>query len=302
MRTSGIRAAVDRRDTDAIFDWLIGLVQLQGISDRAAFGFSARHGLPSAQVIRDGLHQPKCSRLASYWHFAECGYLRSSPLCAEPACRADCLVHQVPARNGRLAQAAASLSLFLRDHCQGDLVAWIDRRLAEVDTGPSIDVTFQVRDAVLKPLTHVFGISNKVVSMAMADLLIGGSPDRTRWVRAGAAMTTIDSLVHNFMHRTGITARCGKPHAYGPACYGEAGCAKVLETLAVDIDARQFSELNPAYFPRLLSVAIWAFCAEGRLDICNGNRIDDALGCAQRFCPIGPLCPRVALRPIELRR
>ena len=39
-------------------------------------------------------------------------------------------------RNGNLNQLAYSLFLFIRDVAGGDLVGWIDRRLAEAETGP----------------------------------------------------------------------------------------------------------------------------------------------------------------------
>ena len=97
------------------------------------------------------------------------------------------------------------------------LIAWIDRRLAEAD--PGLDRLRPGRAMrVLRScsrLTHIHGISNKIVSMALADLLLGGDPDRERWVTTGASMIAIDTLVHNFMHRTGILARSGAVHPYG---------------------------------------------------------------------------------------
>jgi hypothetical protein len=32
-------------------------------------------------------------------------------------------------------------------------------------------------------------------------------------------MIAVDTLVHNFLHRTGILHRLDASHAYGPACY-----------------------------------------------------------------------------------
>ena len=43
----------------------------------------------------------------------------------------------------------------------------------------------------------------------------------------------------------------------------------------------QFCPNGPVFFPRLVQKAIWLFCAEAGLGICNGNRIDDWDGCAQ---------------------
>ena len=60
-------------------------------------------------------------------------------------------------------------------------------------------------------------------------------------------MIAVDTLVHNFLHRTGILHRFRAEHAYGVACYRPGGCADIIDTVAQQIDARQF---NPAAFPR----------------------------------------------------
>ena len=62
-------------------------------------------------------------------------------------------------------------------------------------------------------------------------------------------MIAIDTLVHNFLHRTGILHRFGADHAYGAACYRPGGCADIIEAVAERIDARPF---NPA-FPAVVS-------------------------------------------------
>jgi hypothetical protein len=43
--------------------------------------------------------------------------------------------------------------------------------------------------------------------------------------------------------------------------------------------------------------AVWAFCAEGGLDQCNGRQIDDRKRCTRNECPVFRLCDRVALKP-----
>lgn len=101
-----------------------------------------------------------------------------------------------------------------------------------------------MRDAVLGPMIEVFGVSAKVISMAMADLLLAGDPGRERWVVAGGSMIAIDSLVHNWLHRTGILHACEAEHAYGDACHGQRGCANTIEVMSDQADARPF---NPAF-------------------------------------------------------
>jgi hypothetical protein len=70
-------------------------------------------------------------------------------------------------------------------------------------------------------------------------------------------MIAVDTLVHKFLHRTGILARLGAGHAYGPACYAPAGCAEILERIAANIDARRFNPAFPATFPRFVQHAVW---------------------------------------------
>lgn len=295
MGEQGLRTAVASHDTRAIYDWLIGLMQLQGISDAVAFGYSREHGTPTWDGLSKALDgRPSCPRLRCYWSYAECRYQKAAATCASADLLASCLVPKLPARNGRLSQAAVSLYLFIRDVCDGDLVGWLNCRLAQADQWPgAVNRGRRLSSTVAGPLSGVHGLSDKVLSMALADLLLGGDPDRERWVTAGASMIAIDSLVHNILHRTGILHRLEAEHSYGERCYRPGGCADIIEAVSHEIDARRFSPDFPAYFPRFVQQAIWRFCAQGELNICNGNRINDQERCGNRFCPTYGLCDRV---------
>ncbi len=107
-----------------------------------------------------------------------------------------------------------------------------------------------MRQALLEPLGHVYGVSNKVLAMALAELLLGGDAKRPSWIEAGTVMIAIDTLVHNFLHRTGILRDLSAEHAYGSGCYAPNGCAAIIERIANKIDARRF---NPGY-PAVLSI------------------------------------------------
>ena len=72
--------------------------------------------------------------------------------------------------------------------------------------------------------------------------------------------------------------------------------AGILHLLAANIDARQFNPVFPATFPRFVQSAIWRYCAENGLAICNGNQIDDAARCDNRYCQLFRRCDRIALR------
>jgi hypothetical protein len=51
-----------------------------------------------------------------------------------------------------------------------------------------------------------------------------------------------------------------------------------------------------ADFPRFVQHAIWRYCSQNGLDVCNGNRIDDDRRCANMDCRVRPMRDRVALR------
>ena len=40
----GVRAAMRKRDTTAVFDWLISALSYQGISDQIAYDYMEQHG------------------------------------------------------------------------------------------------------------------------------------------------------------------------------------------------------------------------------------------------------------------
>jgi hypothetical protein len=200
-------------------------------------------------------------------------------------------------RNGRLNQTAYSLFLFMRDIMGGDIVGWIDERLASADLASGSGRPTRLRQALLQPLGHIYGVSNKVLAMALSDLLLAGDAKRPAWIEAGTVMIAIDILVHNFLHRTGILRESHADHPYGPGCYAPGGCAAIIERIAGKIDARRFNPTFPANFPRFVQHAIWRFCAERGLNRCNGNRIDDRAACDQADCPIFESCARVALKP-----
>ena len=297
MAAEEFQDAVANRDSGPIFDWMQSLIQLQGISDAIASDYAERHGLARWRLLARAFRlRPECPKLRCYWSFANCGYRKASGCCSRPDHFYRCSLPTHPLRKGGLNQAAYSLFLFIRDVCAGDLVGWIDQRLEYADPGIGApDRARLMRQALLEPLGNVYGISGKLWSMALADLLLGGDPDRERWVTTGASMIAVDTLVHNFLHRTGCLRRLAAEHAYGARCYAPGGCAEIIEELATRIDARQFHPAFPATFPRFVQQAIWRFCAQDGLNICNGNRIDDRRRCENVLCPTYRFCERVCL-------
>jgi hypothetical protein len=290
--------AVASDHTPAVFDWLLTTFSFQGISDRVAREYMGKHGTASWSEMETSLRtSPSCCKLRSYWHYEACRYDKGSFTCSEPDHIDACPVPRPRLRNGRLNQTAYSLFLFVRDPAGGDFIGWIDGQL-EAAVGPSAtDLEATQQEALLGPLRHIYGVSDKVLTMALSTLLIGVRDQRPVWFEAGKAMIAVDTLVHNFLHRTGILRDCGILHNYGAACYATGGCAEVIRTIAGRIDARTFNPQFPARFPRFVQHAIWRFGAADGLNLCNGNRIDDRKPCQITYCYLYQKCDRIRLKP-----
>ncbi len=295
LHDEGVPAAITAHHTPTLFDWLLTALSYQGISDQVAHGYIEAHGKASWQGIEAGLQHPiTCPKLASYWQFHGCHYHKGHHTCSRPDLVHGCPLPAHDLRNGRLNQAAYSLYLFIRDVAGGDLVGWIDHQFAAAGPPGQPGWAARAGQAVIGPLRHVFGVSDKILTMTLSGLLIS-APDRPHWVQVGAGMITVDTLVHNFLVRTGILARFAADHPYGAGCYGPTGCAKILDRVAAAIDARQFNPAFPKTFPRFIQNAVWRYCAQLGLDLCNGNRIDDRLRCGNLYCHIYSICDRISL-------
>ena len=143
-----------------------------------------------------------------------------------------------------------------------------------------------VRKALIEPLRDIYGGSDKVLMMAFSCILISASLEKPLWTEAGCSMIAIDTLLHNFLHRTGILRERDAEHHYGSACYDDGGCAEILEHISQRIDARRFNRDFPSHFPRFVQHAIWRYCSQQGLNICNGNRIDDRIACQNDHCQL----------------
>jgi hypothetical protein len=289
-------AAIENLDTPALYGHLIRAISFQGISDRAASAYIEQHGSATWIEIAYRLSpNPSCPKLRSYWHYSGCGYSKSKATCACPEHIARCPVPKLRLRSGRLNQAAFSLFLFMRDVMDGDLVNWIDGQLDSVWRVSSRRRLGAMREALLGPLRNVYATGDKTLSMGLADLLLAAQDGRTHWHELGGSMIAVDSLVHAFLHRAGILRRFGAQHSYGAECYEPNGCAEIIERVARRIDAREFNQNFPRFFPRFVQHAIWRFCAQDGLNICNGVRIKDRARCQNIYCRLYPACDRVPI-------
>jgi hypothetical protein len=301
LHDRGIVQAIENHDTATLFDWLIEILSLQGISDGVALGYIAEHGNIRWSDVANGLSKaPSCPKLEGYWRFYDCQYTKGTASCSEPSHIDACPLPRHPLRNGRLNQMAYGLCFFMRDIADGDLVAWIDQQLASVDAG-SPDRLNELCKAIVEPLRHVYGVSDKVLAIALSPLLMALGKRQPLRFAVGASLIAVDTLVHNFLHRSGILRRFSADHPHGDRCYGPLGCASILRLIATHIDARVFNPSFPAIFPRFVQHAIWRYCAESGLNVCNGNRIADDAPCQNAHCQLFRQCDRIALRAIRLK-
>jgi hypothetical protein len=292
-----VRAAIRRRDSAAVFDWLLAALSYQGISDQVAYEYMANHGRAAwCDIDRKLGRGVSCPKLKSYWHFHGCRYEKGSATCAEPDHIGACPLPSHDLRNGHLNQMAYSLFLFIRDLANGDLIGWIDTQLAAANSPPGPHRLSRMAAALIEPLREIYGVSDKVLAMALSSLLLGAPNKMVAWTEVGGRLIAIDTLVHNFLHRTGILARFNANHLYGAACCRSGGCADIIAAVADRIDARQFNPGFPATFPRFVQHAIWRYCSQSGLDVCNGNRIIDAQRCDNPDCRVRLMCDRVVLR------
>ncbi len=293
----GVIEAVKRRNNGAIFEWLLGVLSLQGISDAVALGYIEGHERIAARSIERALgRKPSCPKLAGYHRFFDCGYRKWEDRCAEPVHKPECPLPRHDLRNGRLNQTAYSLWLFMRDVALGDFVGWLDYQLRPTladNIGPPGHLT----GPIVGPMSHIYGISAKTLNLALASLLLAGDAERTDWIRAGADMIAVDSLVHNMFCRTGILKRLRAEHVFGEACYRENGCAALIRSVSARIDARKYNRGYPKSFPRFVQYALWSFCAADELNICNGRKINDRRRCSNNECPLFSSCDRRILAP-----
>jgi hypothetical protein len=297
LRADKVQAAIRHRDTAVVFDWLMAAVSYQGIADAVAYDYMEKHGRAEWRDIDQKLgRRVSCPKLKSYWHLHGCRYEKASRTCAEPEHIGACPLPSHDLRNGHLNQAAYSLFLFIRDLADGDLIGWIDAQLQAANSPPGPHRLTRMRDSLIEPMREIYGVSDKVLAMALSALLLGAPKKMVLWAEVGGSMIAIDTLVHNFLHRTGILARFNANHLYGAACYRSGGCAEIIAAVAERIDARQFNPTFPQTFPRFVQHALWRYCSQSGLDVCNGNRVDDARRCGNLDCRARLMCDRLALR------
>ena len=129
---------------------------------------------------------------------------------------------------------AFSLYFFLRDVCQRDFYTFVTHHFGEGElSGGAISDRLQ---AFIGKITTIANVGPKLAHMALAWLFLTRYPGWD-YRRVGLHMIAVDSLVHNFLHRTGILADYQLDHAYGPRCHADTGCLGVIHDLSRQLTA-----------------------------------------------------------------
>lgn len=290
---SYLRRAIAEKDNVALYSWLMRTFSYQGLSDQAVENYITKHGNAHFADIKNGLlDTDSCEKLSGFWAFKSCRYQKLERSCSRQERFAHCPLPKLPLRNGKLNQTAFSLYFFIRDVAGGDLISFIDRQIGTIPSHASLR---EIHKLLVPAWNSVFGISEKVISMALTTLLLSAPARKRNWRDAGRSLIVVDSLVHNFLHRSGLIDVLGEPHPYGRKCYLENGCFDVLGGLSKLVDARRFNANFPAFFPRFVQLAVWRYCAQSVWNICNANQIDDKRRCNIGDCYLRNECERKRL-------
>ena len=85
--------------------------------------------------------------------------------------------------------------------------------------------------------------------MTFAILLMVGDRRRTGWVAVGQSLVAVDTLVHNFFHRTGLLAFYNHRTPLRDCLLRQGRLSAILYDLAAKIDARAINPTFPRPFP-----------------------------------------------------
>jgi hypothetical protein len=253
-----------------LYHYLLGSFLLAGGGDQSNYSYYAKQRVkPTFNRVKEAVKAAQCPKLATFEAFTGCGYQKTKSTCREPTFLGSCPVPAFDMKRGPLNQMAFSLYFFLRDVCGGDFYSEVSQHFGQ---GWLTDGEISDRlQSFIQKVTRIANVGPKLAYMALSGLFLTHYPGWD-YRRVGLHMIAVDSLVHNFLHRTGILGFYQLDHAYGPRCHTEKGCLGVIQDLASRIDCREFNPTLPACFPRFVQYHIWAFCGKNGENICNGNK------------------------------
>ena len=260
--------------------------QALGSRQNHSAGPVRRHG-PARSMMRSRMrafhsalaaHVPQMNRVQRAWIEASvvpsssptgismaAGTTRSARTCAEPDHIRRCPLPNHDLRNGRLNQTAYCLFQRLRDVADGDFVGWMDRQLKKADGPRSPDRLARMRGSLIEPLRHVYGVSDKVLTMALSCILLG-APKRMRlWREVGGSMIAIDTLVHNFLTEPASWLGSMRTICTGWLATGPAAAPTLFKLWQNGSTPGSSARYIPQVFPRFVQHAIWKYRARAAL-------------------------------------
>jgi hypothetical protein len=250
-----------------LYQYLMEAFLLSGGGDQSNHGYYAKQNhKPTFNRVKRALQGADCPKLAMFETFKGCGYRKGTRKCNEPAWLSTCPLPGFDMKRGALNHMAFSLYFFLRDVCRRDFYAYVTDHFGQA--GGAIN---DLLETFIGKVTTIANVGPKLAHMALSCLFLTTYPGWD-YRQVGAHMIAVDSLVHNFLRRTGILGSYQLDHAYGPRCHAQNGCLGVIHDLAKHIDCREFNPTLPPDFPRFVQYHIWAYCGQAGENICNGNK------------------------------
>jgi hypothetical protein len=274
---------------------------LSGGGDQSNQGYYVKQNhKPTFNRVKRAVKAAQCPKLADFESFKGCGYRKGVKSCNEPAFLKTCPLPGFDMKRGALNLMAFSLYFFLRDVCKGDFYKFTKTHFR--DCQPADRATAELLDGFIGKVSAIANVGPKLAHMALSCLFLTTYPGWD-YRHVGEKMIAVDSLVHNFLHRTGNLHDYRLDHPYGSRCHAPDGCLGVIQDLARRIDCPKFNPTLPAHFPRFLQYHIWAYCGQAGENICNLNKCKpgrpnpDCVIYQQRLC--AQLPPQ---RPAQLSR
>jgi len=253
-----------------LYQYLVESFLLSGGGDQSNQGYYAKqHHKPTFNRVKRAVKAAQCPKLAGFETFKGCGYRKGTHKCNELAFMKECPLPSFDMKRGALNHMAFSLYFFLRDVCEGDFYTFATQHFGQCCSADQ--ATAELLDGFIRKVAAIANVGPKLAHMALSCLFLTTCPGWD-YRHVGEEMIAVDSLVHNFLYRTGILVSYRLDHPYGPRCHAQDGCLGVIQDLARRIDCREFNPTLPAHFPRFVQYYIWAYCGQAGENICNLNK------------------------------
>ena len=240
-----------------LYQYLVEAFLLSGGGDQSNHGYYAKQKRkPTFNRVKQAVKAGQCPKLATFETFKGCGYRKTTKKCNELTFLRSCPLPTFDMKRGALNHMVFSLYFFLRDVAGRNFYAYVRQHFGQGQ--PSAVTINDLLDGFIGKITTIANVGPKLAQMALSCLFLTAYPGWD-YRRVGAHIIAVDSLIHNFLHRTGIRTAT-LDHAYGPRCHGQNRCLGVIHDLAKRIDCREFNPTLPPCFPRFVQYHISAYC------------------------------------------